>query len=64
MLGIAILLLVLWVVVKIVFGIVGAVFHLLLVAAVLVGLVRARKGRSGAQDVTQTFIESHPTRRR
>jgi len=37
-LSIAIVLLVLWVVVKVVFGIVGAVFHLLLVAAVLVGL--------------------------
>lgn len=38
--GIVILLVVLWVVVKLVFGIVGAVFHLLLVAAVLVILYK------------------------
>ncbi|MDP9439616.1 MAG: hypothetical protein M3P49_12900 [Actinomycetota bacterium] len=38
LLGIAVVLLVLWVVVRLVFGVVGAVFHLLLVAAVLVGL--------------------------
>ena len=38
LLSIAVVLVVLWVVVKVVFGIVGAVFHLLLVAAVLVGL--------------------------
>ena len=36
--SIAAVLLVLWVVVKLVFGIVGAVFHLLLLAAVLIGL--------------------------
>lgn len=34
--GIVILLVVLWVLVKIVFGIAGALFHLLLVAAVVV----------------------------
>ena len=38
LLSVAVVLLVLWVAVKLVFGIVGAVFHLLLVAAVLVGL--------------------------
>ena len=38
LLGAVVVLVVLWVVVKLVFGIVGAVFHLLLVAAVLVGL--------------------------
>lgn len=38
LLSIAVVLVVLWVLVKLVFGIVGAVFHLLLVAAVLVGL--------------------------
>ena len=38
LLSIAVVLVVLWVVVKLVFGILGAVFHLLLVAAVLVGL--------------------------
>ncbi len=38
LLGIVVVLVVLWVVVKLVFGIVGAAFHLLLVAAVLVGL--------------------------
>lgn len=36
--GIIIVLVVLWVLVKLVFGIVGAVFHLLLAAAVIVGL--------------------------
>jgi len=36
--GIVILLVVLWVLVKLVFGIAGALFHLLLVVAVLVGL--------------------------
>ena len=38
LLSIVVVLVVLWVVVKLIFGIVGAVFHLLLVAAVLVGL--------------------------
>ncbi len=38
LLGVAIALLAVWVLVKLVFGVVGAVFHLLLVAAVLVGL--------------------------
>ena len=38
LLGVAVVLLVPWVVVKPVFGIVGAAFHLLLIAAVLVGL--------------------------
>lgn len=38
LLSIAVVLVVLWVLAKLVFGIVGAVFHLLLVAAVLVGL--------------------------
>lgn len=38
LLGIVVVLVVLWVLVKLVFGIVGAVFHLLLVAAVVVGL--------------------------
>lgn len=36
--GYVVVLVVLWVLVKLVFGIVGAVFHLLLVAAVAVGL--------------------------
>ena len=38
LLSIVVVLVVLWVVVKLIFGIVGAVFHLLLVAAVGVGL--------------------------
>lgn len=38
LLGIVVVLVVLWVLLKLVFGIVGAVFHLLLVAAVVVGL--------------------------
>jgi hypothetical protein len=38
LLSIVVVLVVLWVLVKLVFGIVGAVFHLLLAAAVVVGL--------------------------
>ena len=38
LLSIVVVLVVLWVLVKLIFGIVGAVFHLLLVAAVVVGL--------------------------
>ncbi len=44
--GLAIVLLVIWVLVKVVFGNAGALFHLLLVATVLDG-VRARSGRPG-----------------
>ncbi len=46
--GIVILLVVLWVVVKLVLGIVGGLFHLLLIAAVLVilyKLIRAGAAR-------------------
>lgn len=39
LLSIVVVLVVLWVLVKLVFGIVGAVFHLLLAAAVVVGLL-------------------------
>ena len=48
LLSIAVVLAVLWVVIKLVFGIVGAAFHLLLAVAVLVGLyalVRAASER-------------------
>ncbi len=41
--GIVILLLVLWVLVKIVFGIAGALFHLLLAAAVIVAVYQIIK---------------------
>lgn len=47
LLGIVVVLVVLWVLVKLVFGIVGAVFHLLLAAAVVVSLYALRCWRSG-----------------